>query len=69
MLEATHHILNNFLQGMVYFRYLVGKNDDADQEILELFDQNITDAASQVSNLDHIQNPTGEIIRERYLPN
>ncbi len=68
MLEATQHILNNFLQGMIYFRYLVEKNDDIDQETMELYDQNITDAANQVNNLKHIQNPTRESIRERFLP-
>jgi len=69
MLEATQHILNNFLQGMIYFRYLVEKSDDIDQETMELYDQNITDTANRVNNLKNIQNPTREIIRERFLPN
>ena len=69
MLDAMQHILNNFLQGMIYFRYLVEKNDDIDQETMEIYDRNITDTANRVNNLKNIQNPTRETIRERFLPN
>jgi hypothetical protein len=68
MLDATQHILNNFLQNMVYFRYLAEKSSDIGQETIELYDQTIIDTANQVNNLKNIQNPTRESIRERFLP-
>jgi hypothetical protein len=68
MLDATQHILNNFLQNMVYFRYLAEKSGDIGQETLELYDKTIIDTADQVNNLKNIQNPSKKTITERFLP-
>ena len=68
MLDATQHILNNFLQNMVYFRYLAEKSSDMGQETIELYDRTIIDTADQVNNLKNIQDPSKEKIIERFLP-
>ena len=68
MLNATQHIMNNFLQKMIVFRNAAEKSKDFDKYILKLYDEVIINTTQQIKNLDNIQDPNKHIIEERYLP-
>lgn len=68
MLNANHHILNNFLQSMMLFREAADKSNDIDEETLELYDLTIRNTIAQISNLNDIQDPNRKTIEERFLP-
>lgn len=66
MLRASHHILNNFLQGSKLFQMEANESKDFDESILKQFDELIADVAAQVRDLEGIHDPTPESIEERY---
>ena len=68
MLSAKHHILNNFLNNMISFRSEAEESKDFNRDILKLYDQVIDDTTAQVKNLENIEEPSKEIIEDRYKP-
>ena len=68
MLNATNHILNNFLNNMILFRTEAEKSNDFDKKLLKMYDQVIRDTTDQIKSLDNIQEPNKEIIDETYKP-
>ena len=68
MLNATNHILNNFLQKMMLFRDVANKSKDFDKEIIETYDKVISDTVKQIKNLEDIKNPSKETIENKFLP-
>ena len=68
MVNASQHILNNFLQSMTLIRDVADHSNDIDKKIIQLYDQTINNTANQINNLKNIQNPSKENIEERFLP-
>ena len=68
MLDATHHILNNFLQKMMQIREAAEESSDFDEESLRLYDQIIDETTAQIRELDNITEPRRSSIEDRYLP-
>jgi len=69
MLEATHHILNNFLQKMMRIRQAAEDSSDFDKDVLKLYDQLIDETTAQIRKLENISDPSKSAIEDRYLPN
>ena len=68
MLNATNHILNNFLQKMMIFRDAANKSKDIDKTIPETYDRVINDTVLQIKNLENIKTPNKETIENKFLP-
>ncbi len=68
MINASQHILNNFLQSMTLFRDVAENSSDIDENIIKLYDQTINSATTQLNNLKDIENPNKESIEEKFLP-
>lgn len=68
MLDASNHILRNFLTKMQLFRIKMENNGGFDQAALQQQDAMIDDAIRQLENLEKIQAPSKSIIEERYKP-
>lgn len=68
MLDATHHILKNFLQKMLLFRQEAEDSTDFGSDVLEQYDQMISDTQAQIKNLEDIRDPSRRIIEGRYRP-
>ena len=66
MLSATNHILNNFLNNMLFFRDAAIESKDFNKDLLKLYDKVIEDTIKQINNLDNLQAPTKGNIEERY---
>ena len=49
MLNATYHILNNFLQSMMLFRNVAENSDDIGEDILKLYDKAIQNTITQIN--------------------
>ena len=59
MLRASHHILNNFLQGSKLFQMEADESKDFDRSILKQFDELIVSVTAQVRDLEGIQEGMG----------
>ena len=68
MLGATNHILNNFLQKMVFFLSVANESKDIDKKIIETYEGVIHDTLQQIKNLDDIKSPSKETIKDKFLP-
>lgn len=68
MLNATHHILNNFLQKMMFFRDAANESADINKKIIETYDEVINDTLLQIKELEDIKNPSKETIENKFLP-
>ncbi|NNC64218.1 MAG: hypothetical protein HKN84_05500 [Gammaproteobacteria bacterium] len=68
MLNATHHILRNFLQKMLLFREEAENSKDFDQNVLAAYDEMIRETTAQIRNLEDIREPSRENIEDRYRP-
>lgn len=66
--DASHHILNNFLQKMMLFRMAAEKSLDFDKSKLALYDQIIIDTAKQIKKLDAITHISEETIKDTVYP-
>ncbi len=69
MLKASHHILNNLLNQMQYFKIEALRCKDFDQEILALYDDAIDEASELIEKLSHVENITEENIWASIDPN
>jgi len=64
MLDATNHILRNFLNNMQLFHMEAEKSKDFSNDILKLYDVVIDETVRQIRNLEELQNPSKENIEE-----
>lgn len=69
MLKASHHILNNLLNQMQFFKIEALKSKDFDQEVLTLYDNAIDEASELIERLSHVENITEENIWASIDPN
>ncbi|MFA7227629.1 MAG: hypothetical protein WC061_01225 [Melioribacteraceae bacterium] len=57
-MRAMHHILNNFLHKMMYFRIVAEENQDAKEDALKQYDQVIKETSAQITKLGEITHIT-----------
>lgn len=69
MINATHHILNNLLNQMQFFKIEAQKSKDFDQEVLTLYDDAINEASELIERLSKVENITEENIWASIDPN
>lgn len=69
MINATHHILNNLLNQMQFFKIEALKSKDFDQEVLTLYDNAFDEASELLERLSKIENITEENIWASIDPN
>ena len=69
MINATHHILNNLLNQMQFFKTEAQKSKDFDQEVLTLYDDAIKEASELIERLSKVENITEENIWASIDPN
>lgn len=66
--EASQHILNNFLNNMLYFQQQAKESRALDEKTLKLYDTVIHDAAEQLRKLGELSEITEKNIRESVYP-
>lgn len=64
--RASHHILNNLLNQMIYYKILAEESHDFDHDELVKFDNMLNDAKAQILALEHIQTLTVDNIKKLY---
>ena len=64
--RASHHILNNLLNQMNYYKILAEESHDFNHEELVRFDTMMLEAKAQVLELERIENMTAEEIQNLY---
>lgn len=62
-LQGVHHILNNFLLKMNYFKEIVSESNAVDKKTIEIFDKVIFETADELKKLSNIENPTDETVK------
>lgn len=65
---ASQHILNNFLNNMLYFQQQARESQALDEKTLKLYDTVIHGAAEQLKKLGEIQEISEKNIRETVYP-
>ncbi len=68
-MSAVHHILNNFLNKMLFFREVADDSSGFAKEVLNQYDQVIMETAGQVKKLGDIDKITKEEIEKTAFPN
>ena len=66
--DASQHILNNFLNNMLYFQMQARESQALDETTLNLLDQVIHDAAGQLQKLGEISDISEQNIRDTVYP-
>lgn len=64
--RASHHILNNLLNQMSYYKLLAEESHDFNQAELEKFDHMMSDAKAQILALERIESLTEEHFQKLY---
>lgn len=67
-IEAVQHILNNFLNNMLFFRMTAEESKDFDKETLELYDKVIYEAEAQIKILGSTEELTKKHIHHLIYP-
>ncbi|NTV14566.1 MAG: hypothetical protein HGA96_11665 [Desulfobulbaceae bacterium] len=65
---ASQHILNNFLNNMLYFQLQAKESQALDEKTLKLYDEVIHDAAEQLKKLGEISEISEKSIRDAVFP-
>ncbi len=65
---AVHHILNNFLNNMTLFKLEAESCDTFDKQVLEMYDEVINSAQTQIQDLSSIRELTEEKIKGAVFP-
>ncbi len=65
---ASQHVLNNFLNNMLYFQQQAKESQALDEKTLKLYDEVIHDAAEQLRKLGEISDISEKNIRETIYP-
>jgi|WetSurMetagenome_2_1015567.scaffolds.fasta_scaffold17386_3 hypothetical protein len=68
-IQAVHHILNNFLNSMILFRFEAENCEAFDKQILEIYDNVIDSAQIQLQHLSSVHELTEEQIKKSVFPN
>lgn len=68
-MSAVHHILNNFLNKMFFFKNAAEESHEFAKEVLEEYDRVIKETAEQVKKLGDIDKITKEEIEKTAYPN
>lgn len=68
MLDASNHIVRNYLTKMQLFRAQAEKSEGFSKDAMEQYEAMIDDAVRQLEKLENIQSPSKSIIEERYKP-
>lgn len=63
-LRAVHHILNNFLLKMTFFKQAAEERQAIDKETINIFDKVIFETAEELKKLGDIENPTDEKVNK-----
>lgn len=62
-MRAVHHILNNFLNNMILFRFEAENCNEFDKKVLDIYDEVIKSAQTQIESLSSVQELTEEKIK------
>ena len=68
MVRSTHHVLNNFLNQLQWFKMVAEDTPGFDRKVLELYDHTIHDAARQVRAMGNIRCIDSAAIEEAVAP-
>lgn len=63
-MRGVHHIVNNFLLKVNYFKEIINENKSVKKEIIENIDKIIFETAEELKKLSNIENPSKEKIRK-----
>ena len=67
-IRAVHHILNNFLNNMTLFKLEAENCEEFDKNVLNLYDEVIESAQTQIQDLSSIHELTEEEIKNSVFP-
>jgi len=67
-MAAVQHILNNFLNNMLLFKMAAEDSNDFDKETLDLYDDVIHEAETQIKVLSSTQELTAKQIHQSIYP-
>ena len=65
MLNASHHIINNFLNQMMLFRLEAEEHENFDKDILQIYDKIIDKATKQLKALENLPDLSQSSIERR----
>ena len=68
MVRSTHHVLNNFLNQLQWFKMAAEETPGFDRKVLDLYDRTILDAARQVQAMGNITHINSVTIEEAVAP-
>ena len=68
MLFGVHHILNNFLNQMQYFKIKAEATPGFEEDVIKLYDQMIEEATKQVAAMGDVAELDEESIRNSVIP-
>lgn len=68
-MSAVHHILNNFLNKMLYFRAVAEESNDFKGDVLDNYSKVINETSAQVKKLGEIEKISREEIEKTAYPN
>lgn len=63
-MRAVHHILNNFLLKMTFFKQAAEESKAIEEETIKIFDKVIYETAEELKKLGNIENPTDEKVNK-----
>lgn len=63
-MRAVHHILNNFLLKMTFFKQVADESKAIEEETIKIFDKVIFETAEELKKLGNIENPTDEKVNK-----
>lgn len=66
--KAAHHILNNFLNQMMLFKMEAEESDDFGKDVVEMYEEVMVEAQTQIKNLSAITDITTEQIEQSIAP-
>jgi hypothetical protein len=67
-MSAVHHILNNFLHKMLFFKTAAEDNNLFEKEVLDNYSKVITETTAQIKKLGEIDKITQEEIEKTAYP-
>lgn len=68
-MRGVHHIVNNFLLKMNFFKEIVSESKAVNQEVIESINKTIFETAEELKKLSNIENPSDEKIRKAVYKN
>ncbi len=68
-MSAVHHILNNFLHKMLFFKTTAEENNRFEKDVLDSYSKVITETTAQIKKLGEIDKITQEEIEKTAYPN